>query len=257
MTEKFETIIFEKRGAIAVITMNRPDKLNACNTVMYRELDCVLDKIESDREVQAVVITGSGDKAFSAGADLEELNFDNLRDSSEYIKVDARAFRRLENIPQPVIAAVNGAAIGYGCKVAIVSDIAIASETAKFSLPGATFGAVHVIMLGRAREVMGRKRLSQLLLTGEKIDAHEAERYGIVNKVVPQDQVMAEAMKIANRIAECPPLSVQVTRRMLHRGMDDDYRWEDLLSPGLLLMEDVKEGRRAFKEKRKPKFVGK
>lgn len=257
MSETYETILYEKQGPVAIITMNRPDKLNACNTVMYRELDHVLDLIESDEGVRAVIITGSGNKAFSAGADLEELNFDNLKDSTAYIKTDATAFRRLENIPQPVIAAVNGAAIGYGCKVAIVSDITIASETARFSLPGATFGAVHVIMLGRAREVMGRKRLSQMLLTGETIDAHQAEKFGIVNKVVPADQVLAEALIVANKIAACPPISVQVTRRMLHRGMDDDYRWEDLLSPGLLLMQDVKEGRSAFKEKRKPKFVGK
>lgn len=256
MTEKFETLIYEKKGSVAIITMNRPDKLNACNTVMYKELIRVLDAIEADGDVRAVIVTGSGDKAFSAGADLEELNFDNLKDSTEYIKIDATAFRRLENIPQPVIAAVNGAAIGYGCKVAIVSDIAVASETAKFSLPGATFGAVHVIMLGRAREVIGRKRLSQLLLTGETIDAQQAEKYGIVNKVVPADQVLNEALKIANKIAACPPLSVRVTRRMLHRGMDDDYRWEDLLSPGLLLMEDLKEGRQAFIERRKPKFTG-
>jgi len=257
MGEIFDTILYEKKGAVAVITMNRPDKLNACNTTMYKELDRVLGEIDVDDEIRAVVITGSGEKAFSAGADLEELDFDDLKESTEYIRIDATAFRRLENIRQPVIAAVNGAAIGYGCKVAIVSDIAIASENAKFSLPGATFGAVHVIMLGRAREVLGRKRLAQLLLTGETIDAAQAEKFGIVNKVVGPDQVLEEALRVANQIAACPPLSIQVIRRMMHRGMDDDYRWEDLLSPGLLLMEDVKEGRQAFKERRKPKFAGK
>jgi len=256
MTETFSTILYEKRGPVAVITMNRPDKLNACNTTMYKELDRVLDLIEFDDAVKAVVITGSGDKAFSAGADLEELNFDNLKDSTDYIKTDATAFRRLENIPQPVIAAVNGAAIGYGCKVAIVSDIAIASEKAKFSLPGATFGAVHVIMLGRAKEVIGKKRLAKMLLTGETIDARQAEVYGIVNKVVEPAALMEEALKVANQIAACPPLSIRVIRRMLHRGMDDDYRWEDLLSPGLLLMEDLKEGQQAFMERRKPDFKG-
>jgi enoyl-CoA hydratase len=124
-------------------------------------------------------------------------------------------------------------------------------------LPGTTFGAVHVITLGRGREVLGRHGLAHLLLTGETIDAHKAEQYGIVTKVVAPDQLYAEAEKIAKKIASFPPLSVQVTRRMLHRGCDDDYRWEDLLSPGLLLMEDVKEGRQAFIERRKPKFTGK
>ena len=257
MTEKFETILLEKKGPVATITMNRPDKLNACNTRMYKDIDRALSLIEDHGDIRAVIITGSGDKAFSAGADLEELNFQNLKQSNDYIKIDAKTFRHLENIPQPVIAAVNGAAIGYGCKVAIVSDITIASETATFCLPGATFGAVHVITLGRGREVLGRKRLAHMLLSGDKIDAHQAERYGIVTAVVAPNQLLAEAERLANKIASCPPLSVQVTRRMLHRGMDDDYRWEDLLSPGLLLMEDLKEGQQAFMQKRKPKFTGK
>jgi enoyl-CoA hydratase/carnithine racemase len=253
----FETITYEQKGAIAIITMNRPDKLNACSTFMYKDIDKALDIIEESDGIRAVIITGSGDQAFSAGADLQELDFENLKQSRKYIDIDAKTFRHLENIPQPVIAAVNGAAIGYGCKIAIVSDITIASENAKFCLPGTTFGAVHVIMLGRAMDVLGRKRLANMLLTGEMIDVQQAERYGIVNKVVPQDQLLATAEKVANKIASFPPISVQVTRRMLHRGNDDDYRWEDLLSPGLLLMEDVKEGRKAFVEKRKPKFTGK
>jgi enoyl-CoA hydratase len=256
MMEAFKTILYKKKGAIAVITMNRPEKLNACNTTMYKEMDKALFDIENDQEIKAVVLTGAGDKAFSAGADLEELDFADLKESREYIAIDAKTFRHLENIPQPVIAAVNGAAIGYGCKVAIISDITIASEKARFCLPGVTFGAVHMIMLGRARGVMGRKRLSQMLLTGEMIDANQAERYGIVNTIVPHDQVLAEAEKVANRIASFPPITVQTIRRMLHRGMDDDYRWEDLLSPPLLLMQDLKEGQRAFVEKRKPNFTG-
>ncbi len=257
MSGRYETLLIETRGAVAVITMNRPDKLNACNTVMYRELDEVLGKIEADDAIRAVVITGAGDRAFSAGADIDELDFADLKRSSDYIKIDATTFRRIENIPQPVITAVNGAAIGYGCKVAIVSDITVASEKARFSLPGATFGAVHMIMLGRARGVVSRKRLSEMLLTGEMIDARTAQDYGIVNHVVPHEQVLDKAIAIAEKIAANPPLSIRVIRRMLHRGMDDDYRWEDLLSPGLLLMEDLKEGQRAFVEGRKPQFKGK
>jgi len=253
---KYETIIYETKGPVGKITMNRPNKLNACSVQMYKEIDMVLDSIERDKDIRAVIITGSGDKAFSAGADLEELEFKDLAESTDYIRIDARTFRHLENIPQPVIAAVNGAAIGYGCKIAIVSDIVIASDKATFALPGTTFGAVHVITLGRGREVLGRNRLAYLLLTGEQIDASQAEKYGIVTKVVPQAQLQEEAHQVASKIASFPPLSVQVTRRMLHRGCDDDYRWEDLLSPGLLLMEDMREGRRAFKEKRKPRFTG-
>lgn len=257
MTQSLKTLLYEQRGAVAIITMHRPDKLNACNTHMYKELTSLLGTIDQDNDIRAIIITGTGDRAFSAGADLEELDFANLRESSDYIKIDATAFRAMENVRQPVIAAVNGAAIGYGCKVAIISDITVASEKARFSLPGATFGAVHMIMLGRAREVMGRKRLAEMLLTGKMIDAETAEKYGIVNHVVPQQDVLDEALKIANQIAACPPISIEVIRRMMHRGNDDDYRWEDLLSPGLLLMEDLKEGQRAFIEGRKPKFKGK
>ena len=257
MNDNLQTLLYEQRGAVAIITMNRPDKLNACNTHMYKELTRLLSQIDQDKSIKAIIITGSGDKAFSAGADLEELNFDNLRESSDYIKIDATAFRAMENVRQPVIAAVNGAAIGYGCKVAIISDITVASEKARFSLPGATFGAVHMIMLGRAREVMGRKRLAEMLMTGQMIDAQTAENFGIVNHVVPQEEVLDKALEIANQIAACPPLPIEVIRRMMHRGNDDDYRWEDLLSPGLLLMEDLKEGQRAFMEGRKPKFTGK
>ena len=256
MQTSYETLLVEIDDAVAIITMNRPDKLNACNTTMYRELDQVLGDIENSDEIRAVVITGSGDSAFSAGADMDELDFANLKESSDYIKIDASTFRRIENIPQPVITAVNGAAIGYGCKVAIVSDITVASKNAKFSLPGATFGAVHMIMLGRARDVIGRKRLSEMLLTGETLDAQTAQNYGIVNHVVEPEEVLANAVEIAKKIAACPPLTIRVVRRMLHRGMDDDYRWEDLLSPGLLLMEDLKEGRRAFIERRRPEFKG-
>jgi len=257
MSQSFDTLLFEQRGPIAIITMNRPDKLNACNTHMYKELTRLLGDIDEDRDVRAIVITGSGEKAFSAGADLEELDFDNLRESSDYIKIDATAFRAMENVRQPLIAAVNGAAIGYGCKVAIVSDIAVASENARFSLPGATFGAVHMIMLGRAREVMGRKRLAEMLMTGKTLDAETAREYGIVNHVVPRGAVLDRAIEIAEQIAACPPITIEVIRRMMHRGNDDDYRWEDLLSPGLLLMDDLKEGQRAFIERRKPKFTGK
>ncbi len=257
MNTDLDTLLYEQRGPIAIITMNRPDKLNACNTHMYKELTGLLAEIDQNLEIRAIIVTGAGDRAFSAGADLEELDFDNLRESTKYIKIDATAFRAMENVRQPVIAAVNGAAIGYGCKVAIISDIAVASERATFSLPGATFGAVHMIMLGRAREVMGRKRLAEMLMTGKRIDAETAMAYGIVNHVVPQDQVLDKALEIAEQIAACPPIAIEVIRRMMHRGNDDDYRWEDLLSPGLLLMEDLKEGQRAFVEGRKPTFKGK
>jgi len=252
----YETIIFEVKGGIATVTMNRPDKLNACNLKMFREIDHALSQVEDNDDVKVVVIAGAGDKAFSAGVDFEELDFKDMKESADYIRSDARMFRRIENIPQPVIAAVNGYAFGYGCKIAIVSDIAIASDRAQFGLQGIKVGAVHVITLGRGRGVLGRGRLGYLLLSGKTIDAKKAEEYGIVAQVVPHDRLYAEVENLAQTIAQYPVLAVRAIKRMLHRGCDDDYRWEDLVSPGLLMMEDLKEGRRAFLEKRKPHFEG-
>ncbi|UCG82378.1 MAG: enoyl-CoA hydratase/isomerase family protein [Dehalococcoidia bacterium] len=253
---KYETILFKAKDHVATITMNRPDKLNACNIKMFQEIDHALALVEGDEDIKVVIITGAGDQSFSAGVDFDELEFKDLSESTEFIRTDARMFRRIENIPQPVIAAVNGYAYGYGCKIAVVSDIAIASESARFGLQGVKLGAVHVITLGRGRDVLSRGRLGYLLLSGETIDAQKAEDWGIVARVVTQDKLMPEVEALARSIASYPIVAVRTIKRMLHRGSDDDYRWEDLLSPGLLLMEDLKEGRKAFKEKRKPKFKG-
>ncbi len=252
----YETILFETKGSVATVTMNRPEKHNACNVQMFREIDHALSSVEGDEKIRVVVITGAGDKAFSSGVDFDELDFKAINESTAFIDTDARMFRRIENIPQPVIAAVNGYAYGYGCKIAIVSDIAIASERAKFALQGIKVGAVHVMMLGRARGTLGRGRLGYMLLSGETIDAARAEHWGIVAKVVPHDKLYTEVESLARTIAGYPALGVRAIKKMLHRGNDDDYRWEDLLSPGLLMMEDLEEGRKAFREKREPKFKG-
>ena len=252
----YETILFEVKGPVATITMNRPDKHNACNLTMFQEIDHALSLVEDDKNIRVVVITGAGDQAFSAGVDFGDLEFEDLSESTDYVETDTRMFRRIENIPQPVIAAVNGYAYGYGCKIAIVSDIAIASDKARFGLQGIKVGAVHVITLGRGRGTLGRGRLGYLILSGETIDAQKAEEWGIVARVVPHDKLYQEVESLAQTIAQHPVLGVRAIKKMLHRGHDDDYRWEDLLSPGLLLMEDFKEGRKAFLEKRKPKFKG-
>lgn len=252
----YDSILYLENNGIANITLNRPDKHNACSVRMFQEIEHALSMIGQNDSIKVVIITGAGDRAFSAGVDFDELEFKNIKESISFVEFDTAMFRRLENIPQPVIAAVNGYAYGYGCKIAIVSDISIASERAKFGLQGIRVGAVHVITLGRGRSVLSRNRLGYMLLTGETIDAHKAEQWGIVSKVVPHEQLLTEAEAIAQSIASYPSLSVRTIKRMLHRGYDDDYRWEDLLTPGLLLMEDMKEGRQAFKEKRKPEFKG-
>ncbi len=252
----FETVILEVKDHIATITMNRPDKMNSCSVQMFREIEQALGLIEDDPEVRVVVLTGAGDKAFSAGVDINELNFKNVAESNDWIKYDARMFRRLETIPQPVIAAVNGLAYGYGCKIPIVCDLAIASTEARFGLQGIKLSAVHIITLGRGRDTMSRKDLAYLVLSGETFDAQEAASIGIINKAVAPEDLYTEVYKLAKKIANYPSYPVQIIKRMLHRGMDEDYRYEELLSPSLLLLEDVKEGREAFIQKRKPNFKG-
>jgi len=252
----YETILLGIDDGVATITMNRPEKHNACSVQMFREIDDALSAIERDESVKAVIITGAGDRAFSSGVDFDDLEFKDLKESSAFVETDARTFRHIENIPQPVIAAVNGYAYGYGCKIAIVSDVTIASERARFGLQGIRVGAVHVMTLGRGRSVLGRNRMGYLLFSGETIDARQAEHWGIVSQVVSHDELLPAAEKLARTIAGYPVIGVRTIKRMLHRGCDDDYRWEDLLTPGLLVMEDLKEGRRAFKEKRPPRFKG-
>jgi len=254
---KYKNIILQKESGVFTITMNRPDKLNACNMGMFSEIDQALSEAESDSEVRVVVITGAGDKAFSAGVDIEALNFKDLNGSSNWVKIDASTFRHIENVPVPVIAAVNGDAFGFGCKIAIVSDIAIASDRARFGLQGIRVGAVHMITLGRGMDVLGRQRLGYMLFSGDIIDAQKAEHYGIVSKVVPYENLYTEVYGLAKRIAEYSPLAIQTIKKLLHRGCDDDYRYEDVLTPHLLMMEDLKEGSRAFIEKRRPIFKGK
>ncbi len=254
MTDK--TVLTKKNGGIWTITLNRPEKLNSFNPEMFSKVTQALVEIENDPEVRVVVITGAG-KAFSAGVDVEHMSFDDLKQSEAYIKTDAAMFRQIENSRVPVITAVNGDAFGGGCKVAFVSDIAIATEGARFGLQGIKLGAVHVISLGRGMDVLGRQRLGYMLLSGNIIDARTAEHWGLVSKVVPPDNLYTEVYELAERIVKYPPKAAEIIKRLLHRGNDDDYRVEDLLSPFLLTMEDFKEGTRAFLHKRKPIFKGK
>jgi enoyl-CoA hydratase/carnithine racemase len=208
----YQTILVEIKKPAATITMNRPDKHNACSVKMFQEIDDALSQIEGDEAVRVVVITGAGDRAFSAGVDFGDLEFDDLKGSTAFVDTDARMLRHLENIPQPVIAAVNGYAYGYGCKIAIVSDIAIASDRARFGLQGIKVGAVHVITLGRGRGTLGRNRLGYLILFGDTIDAQKAEQWGIVSKVVSHDQLREEADRLARTIADYPVMAVRAVR---------------------------------------------
>jgi enoyl-CoA hydratase len=257
----YEFLTFEVADRIATITLNRPDKLNALNDATIAELGHAIDDIRVDDAVGGVVLTGAG-RAFVAGADIAELS----SQSPVLAKARARAgqdvFRRFETCPKPVIAAVNGFALGGGCELAMACHIRIASDAAKFGQPESKLG----ILPGyggsqRLPRLVGKGRAMQLLLTGEMIDAAEAYRIGLVNKVVAADRVVAEARDMMKAILANGPLAIALCIEAIDRGLQMSLEEGMILEAnhfGLLAAtDDMREGMRAFLEKRAPAFKGK
>jgi enoyl-CoA hydratase len=258
----YETIALERDGNIAVVTLNRPKVLNALNLQLIRELKDAFAALEADPEVRAIVLTGSGEKAFAAGADIGELNA--LKDSAEGADL-ARGGQaltlQLERLRKPVIAAVNGFALGGGCELALSADIRIASENAKFGQPEVNLGLIPGYGgTQRSARLAGRGYALYLCLSGEIIDAREAHRVGLVEKVVPLAELLTEAKRIAGVIASKAPLAVAAAKRSVDRGIalstQDGLEIEALNFGTLVGTKDFTEGTSAFLEKRKPNFTG-
>lgn len=249
----YETIIYEKEKGIGTIIFNRPDRLNALNEKLLDELSMVLDGIEND-DVRVVIITG-GEKCFSAGFDLKE-----TRTSSVIFKLN-KIFTRIERFGKPVIAAINGYALGGGCEIALCCDLRVASETASIGLPevkmgtisagGGTFRLPRLIGMGRAKE---------MLYTGESLNGREAFNIGLINKVVSSGKVLDEARRMAGILLERPPLSIKTIKDCIHAGIqfDTENAIDFVITSADLLRstEDYKEGWNAFIEKRKPIWKG-
>jgi enoyl-CoA hydratase len=255
------TLLFELADGIARITLNRPDKLNALNATVIAELGDAVTRIETDAAVRAVILTGAGQKAFVAGADITELAEQKPLDGKARSLLGQQVFRRLERCGKPVIAAVNGFALGGGCELAMACHIRIAAENAKFGQPevklgiGPGYGAT-----ARLPRLVGRGRALELLLTGGMIDAAEAHRIGLVNRVVPAERLLPEAEAMARAILENGPLAIQACLEAVDAGLDTSLDQALLLEAnhfGLLsATSDMKEGTKAFLEKRKPVFKG-
>ena len=253
----YETIILEKKDYIATITLNRPDRLNALNDQMADELNDVSVSIDGDDEVRVVVITGAG-RAFCSGADLK-----GERTGRSEIGHDLadRIFAALNNIEKPIIASINGVAVGGGCTMTLSCDIRIASEEAKFQLPFTRLGICTELgssyLLPR---LIGMGKASELLLTSKMIDAKEAKEIGLVNQVVPADELVKTTHEMASSIAKLPPLSVKMNKRGLRQAMNTDLpsqlRYEALATAYLSGTEDAKEAIKAFQEKREPIYKG-
>ena len=257
----YQTLLFEVREGVAFVTINRPDKLNALNDQVMADLAQAAERIATDPEIRGAILTGAGPKAFVAGADISDLSKQGPFDGKARAQRGQGVLRRLETCGKPVIAAVNGFALGGGCELAMACHLRIASENAKFGQPEVKLGiAPGYGGTQRLPRLVGKGVALQLILTAEMIDAQEAYRIGLVNKVVPGDQLLAESEKMLRGILTMGPLAVRLSLEAVDQGL------EMTLDEGLLLeanhfgllaaTEDTKEGLTAFLEKRQAKFKG-
>ena len=255
----YENLLFSKENGIGYVTISRPKALNALNAATVEELDALLDEIAGDAEIQVVILTGAGEKSFVAGADITEMRPLGAIAGRAWGQKGQAVFTKLERLPQPVIAAVNGFALGGGCELAMACDIRIASEKAKFGQPetglGITpgFGGTQ-----RLPRLVGKGRAKELLFTADMIDAAEAYRIGLVNKVVPPEELMEAARTMAGRIMKRSAAAVQLAKAAVNRGieagLENGIAYEAEVFGLCFATEDQKEGMTAFVEKRKPEF---
>jgi len=257
----FETIMYEKEEGVGIIKINRPKSLNALNRQLIEEMSRVLDDIRADDEVRAVIITGS-EKFFGAGADIKEIkDLDAPVDAYAFVSRAQAMYNRIEDLDKPVIAAVSGLALGGGCELTMACDIRIAAENARFGQPEIKIG---VIPGGggtqRLPRLVGVGRAKELLFSGDPIDAAEAHRIGLVNKVVPVENLMDEARNMARTYCERPTFAMKMTKTAVNEGMNMDLRaalaYETRCFEILFSTEDQKEGMNAFVEKRKGVYKG-
>ena len=261
MKMNFANLLYENQDGIALITMNRPKALNALNRETLDELNQLADMLAKDSSVQVVILTGSGDKAFVAGADIAQMQSMTAMEGRNFGKLGQAVFNKLENLPQPVIAAVNGFALGGGCELAMACDIRIASEKAKFGLPEVTLGITPGFAgTQRLPRLVGKGRAKQLLYTGDVIDAQEAYRIGLVNVVAPAEELMATAKAMAQKIQSRAAVAVQLCKAAVNEGLDTDLEtgtaYEAEVFGLCFATADQKEGMAAFTEKRKAQFTG-
>lgn len=257
-----EELLFEKEGRIATITLNRPEQRNALTTNMWVRIAEVMNSLQDDDEVRAVVIRGAGDKAFASGADIAELHHQTSREShTRQTEILEAALNSIINYRFPVIAMINGFCMGAGCQLATVCDLRIASEKSKFAIPAAKVGVVfNYPMTRRIVSVVGPAAAREILFLGEAFDAQRALQMGLVNRVVPEESLREAVYGIARTIAENAPLSVMGAKKMIARctAYEDGIEHSDLDEMELQSFEseDAAEGIRSFLEKRRPRFVG-
>ncbi|HLL75233.1 MAG TPA: enoyl-CoA hydratase-related protein [Pyrinomonadaceae bacterium] len=256
----YETLLLERRGRVAVLTINRPDKLNALNIQTRQEGAEALEELREDAEVRVVVITGAGDKSFVAGADIGEFA-GRTAITQRDVMTGRSLFTAVDTFPKPVIAMINGFCLGGGCELAMSCDLRVASEKARFGQPEINLG---IIPGGggtqRLTRLVGESKAMELILTGEMIDAQTALSLGLVNRVVPHEELESKTMEMANLIAAKSPVALRMAKEAVKTAarstLDEGLRREIDLFALCFSSRDKDEGVSAFLEKRKPEFTG-
>jgi enoyl-CoA hydratase len=258
----FENLLYEKKNAIAYVTINRPKVLNALNMATMEELRTVFHAIKADDAIRVVIMTGAGEKAFIAGADINELAKNNAVEGKAYTHKGQSVLNLIENLGKPVIACINGFALGGGCEIAMACTMRLASDNAKLGQPEVKLGIIPGYGgTQRLPRLVGKGIAMQLVLSGEMITAAEAHRIGLVNEVVPQPELIARAEAIAQKIIANAPLAVQYAIEAINKGMEmtlqEGLYLEATLFGVCCATEDKTEGTKAFLEKRAANFKGK
>ena len=246
---------YETEGSIAVVRLNRPDRLNALNRQLQDELGEAFAAAEAAPEVRVLILTGAG-RAFSVGADIEELET-TAEGAARQLQASLACLSSPERLRKPVIAAVNGYALGGGFELALACDIVVASDRAVFSVPEPTLGVVPGFAMQRLPRLVGVMRAREILLTARRLSAQEAREYGLVSRVAPHEELMEQARGVAMGMTELAPLALELLKATINRNLlSSDLEFAERSNAWLFTTRDAQEGIRAFREKRKPKFSG-
>ena len=257
----FDNLLLEREGAVALVTINRPQVLNALNFATIDELRRAALSLKHDASVRAIVITGAGDKAFVAGADINELAVQSPAQGREHALQGQHVFDLIENLGKPVIAAINGYALGGGCELAMACTLRLAADSARLGQPEINLGLIPGYGgTQRLSRLVGKGAALEMLLSGRHVTAQDALQIGLVNRVVPAAGLLAEARTLAAELALKPPLAVQYIIESVHRGLEVSFDKAQFLEATLFGLvsstDDMREGTRAFLDKRKPDFKG-